>query len=253
MQFWLGVHQPNWLEHAGVPLMVSHVRLAKRRTLPRARGPWVLDSGAFSELAQHGRFTTPPIAYASAVRRYADEIGNLAWAAPQDWMCEPFMLAKTGLTVAEHQQRTIVSYLELRSSGLPFIPVLQGWTADDYLRHAVGYGHAGVDLTAEPVVGLGSVCRRQGTDSIFAIVRALDACGIRLHGFGMKTEGLARASFGLVSADSMAWSYQARRNPGFADCTHKSCANCLRYALWWRERVLARCTGHEQLTLEGAA
>ncbi len=34
--------------------------------------------------------------------RYRDEIGCLLWAAPQDWMCEPWITAKTGLTVAEH-------------------------------------------------------------------------------------------------------------------------------------------------------
>lgn len=39
------------------------------------------------------------------------------------------MLARTGLTVREHQERTIANFLELRriAPGLPFIPVLQGW------------------------------------------------------------------------------------------------------------------------------
>jgi hypothetical protein len=31
-----------------------------------------------------------------------------------DWMCEPFMLAKTGLSVREHQQRTVTNYLNPR-------------------------------------------------------------------------------------------------------------------------------------------
>ena len=45
-----------------------------------------------------------------------------------DWMCEPAMLARTGLTVAEHQAGTVANYLELRAAApeLPFIPVLQG-------------------------------------------------------------------------------------------------------------------------------
>ncbi len=251
MKFWLGSHQPNWLAEAGVPLMVSHQRLARRRTLPRAQAPWVLDSGAFSEIAANGHFTTSPKDYVAAVRRYAQEIGQLAWAAPQDWMCEPFMLKRTAFTVAEHQAMTTVNYLQLRSSGLPIVPVLQGWTIDDYKHHVDAYERAGIDLAAAPLVGLGSVCRRQATDTIVGLVSALQP--LRLHGFGMKTDGVARASFGLASADSMAWSYQARRNPGFADCPHRSCANCLRYALWWRQRVLARCHGSEQLALEGVA
>jgi hypothetical protein len=49
----------------------------------------------------------------AAVRRYRDEIGSLDWAAPQDWMCEPFILAKTGLSVREHLRRTVADYLRL--------------------------------------------------------------------------------------------------------------------------------------------
>jgi hypothetical protein len=69
------------------------------------------------------------------VWRYRDEIGQLDWAAPQDWMCVPFILAKTGLSVEEHQRRTVTNYLKLKelASDLPFIPILQGWDLDDYL------------------------------------------------------------------------------------------------------------------------
>ncbi len=88
MRFWLGVHKPAWLERTSVPLMVSHRILHERRTLPRTRGPWVLDSGGFTELSMYGGWWTTPADYVAAARRYADEIGQLAWAAPQDWMCE---------------------------------------------------------------------------------------------------------------------------------------------------------------------
>lgn len=247
MRFHVGAHQPDWLWRTNVPLFISHARLRHRRTFPRAVGPWALDSAAFSDIATHGEFTTTPTDYTAAVRRYQTDIGRLLWAAPQDWMCEPFMLAKTGLTVADHQRRTITGYLELRhlAADLPFIPVLQGWTRDDYLRHADDYAAAGIDLTSEPLVGLGSVCRRQHTPTIAGIVAALQP--LRLHGFGVKTEGLTQYSYGLTSADSMAWSYAARRSPPLPGCTHRNCANCLRYALRWRTGVLARCTGNQQL------
>ena len=248
MRFWLGTHQVDWLGKTEVPLMVSHRRLAKHVGLPRARGPWVLDSGAFSEIAEHGCFTTTPMAYALAVTRYRDEIGNLQWCAPQDWMCEPHMLRRTGMTVLQHQKLTTGNYLWLRDTGIPVIPVLQGWRIGDYLDHASAYERAGVDLEREPVVGLGSVCRRQHTDSIVALVGALQP--LRLHGFGMKSAGISRAAYGLASADSMAWSYNARRARALAGCTHRSCANCLRYALWWRQRVLASCHGAQQGAFE---
>jgi len=42
-----------------------------------------------------------------------------------------------------------------------------------------------------------------------------------------------------VSADSMAWSLQARLLPPTPGHTHKSCANCLEFALDWRSDLLA--------------
>lgn len=242
MRFWLGTHHPEWLGRVDVDLFVSRRALARRRSLPRATAPWALDSGGFSELSLHGLWTLTPSAYVAEVRRFRDEIGSLAWAAPQDWMCEPTMLARTGLDVAEHQRRTVENYLELRSLApeLPFVPVLQGWNIGEYWRHVDAYGDAGVDLAAEQLVGLGTVCRRQHTGSAAALVASLAAEGLRLHGFGFKRTGLAATGESLASADSLAWSYHARREPPLPGCTtHKNCANCLRFAIEWREETLA--------------
>src|SRR6266545_4094209 len=188
--FYLVVHEPAWLTRLEVPLLVSHRRLAPRR-LPHAILPWALDSSGFTELAMYGRWQTTPAAYAHAVARYAAEIGNLAWAAPQDWMCEPAILARTGRTVAEHQARTVANYLELRALAptLPFIPVVQGWTISHYLDCVDRYANAGIDLAGLPLVGLGSVCRRQHTPTVAAIVRTLASGGLHLHGFGISTRG----------------------------------------------------------------
>jgi hypothetical protein len=164
-------------------------------------------------------------------------------AAPQDWMCEPFMIERTGLRVAEHLHRTVENYLTLRrlAPGLPFIPCVQGWRLADYLACLELYASAGVDLAALPRVGLGSVCRRQSTAEIAVIVTELARRGLRLHGFGVKTGGLHLYGHLLASADSMAWSYAARRAPALPGCTgHKNCANCLVYATRWRSRVLSR-------------
>jgi hypothetical protein len=242
-RFYLGTHHVGWLQRTSVPLFVSHRWLVKRRRLPRALDAWALDSGGFTELALHGRWETTPAVYAASVRRYRDEIGGLAWAAPQDWMCEPFMLARTGLTVRQHQERTVANLLELRALApdLPFVPVLQGWSLAEYFHRGVElYERAGVDLRSEPVIGLGSVCRRQSTGEIHAIVEAPAGLGLRLHGFGVKTSGLERYAEHLASADSLAWSYNARRSAPLPGCEHRSCANCLRYALRWRGQVLDR-------------
>jgi hypothetical protein len=67
--FFLGTHQPGWLGHARIPLFVSDVRLRVYKTLPRAAAPWALDSGGFSELQNHGRWTVGPREYVARVRR----------------------------------------------------------------------------------------------------------------------------------------------------------------------------------------
>jgi len=239
--FYLGAHQPHWLQRAGFPLFVSHRQIARRRTLPRAACRWALDSGGFTELALHGRWTVPPEDYAAAVTRYARQVGGLDFAAPQDWMCEPFITGQTGLTVREHIARTVENYLILArlAPGL-IVPVVQGYLLEDYLSCCDLYASAGVDLAALPRVGLGSVCRRQSTAQIAVIVTELARRGLSLHGFGVKTGGLHLYGHLLTSADSMAWSYAARRAPALPGCTgHKNCANCLTYATWWRRACSA--------------
>jgi len=56
--FYLGTCQVSWLATAGVPLFVSHRRLAPRKTLPRAIAEWALDSGGFTELSLFGEWRT---------------------------------------------------------------------------------------------------------------------------------------------------------------------------------------------------
>jgi hypothetical protein len=168
-------------------------------------------------------------------------------------MCEPWVLARSELasTVTTAQTYTVANYLELRNlaAELPIVPVLQGQTLSDYRRCADMYERAGIDLEAEPLVGLGSVCRRQGNTDIAELVGAL--AGLRLHGFGVKTDGLRRYGWCLASADSLAWSYDGRR---VRPCPHRgnlSCNNCLAHALEWRATVTAPTTPRAvQLTLE---
>lgn len=243
VQFFLGIHLPNWLELTDVPLFVSTRRLSGRKTLPVARGPVAIDSSGYSELSLYGDWRIAARQYVADVRRYEGEIGQFAWAAVQDWMCEPWVLQKTGLTIKTHQALTVASLLELRDRApdVAWAPVLQGWAPTDYLRHVDAYAHWGVDLAAEPIIGVGSVCRRQAMPEAIEICRSLSDLGLRLHGFGIKKNGLFKLANYLTSADSMAWSFDARRKqrPECGSVTHKNCANCLIYALRWRAELLS--------------
>ena len=239
MDFYLGTQNPHWLSRFRIPMFISRTKLYERKTLPRAIAPWCLDSGAFSEIATHGKWTISELEYASFVDRCAEEIGLLQWVAPMDWMCEPDMLLKTGLSIDEHQKRTTENVVNLRElTNVPVIPVLQGWYLEDYLGHVEQYRQAGIFLESEPTVGLGSVCRRQNTTYAEAIVAHLARLGISLHAFGFKLTGLRTTGHLLKSADSMAWSFNARMNPPLPNHTHKSCAQCFDWALQWREKAL---------------
>ena len=186
---------------------------------------------------------SPPLPqYADAADRYACQAGRLDFAAPQDWMCEPAILARTGLSVREHQDRTVASYLELRALAphLPFIPVVQGWHLADYLACVELYRSAGVDLTRLPLIGLGSVCRRQSTGQIAVIVTTLASLGpaaARVRDQNLRPAPV-RPPAGLGRLDGL----ELRRPPAPAlpGCTgHRNCANCLAYATAWRARILA--------------
>lgn len=240
MRFYLGTHIPAWLGQFDVPLFISARRLAARKSLPHAIAPWALDSGGFSELTLFGAWRTTAQEYASAVKRYADEIGQLAWASIQDWMCEPAMIKHTGLSVREHQRRSVDSYLRLRELQpvVNWLPVVQGYQADDYMVCVEMYSRAGVDLEQFAVVGLGSVCRRQSTRDAERIVVRLSQMGLHLHGFGFRTTGLRSVARLLASADSMAWSYEARYLPPMPNHRHARCNNCPAFALSWYSEVL---------------
>lgn len=253
--FYLGTDRAAWMD-GDVPMMLSMAQLWRRRRPMVVRCPWALDSGAFSEIAKHGRWTISPTEFVDGVRRV------LAWpgVAPdfvgqQDWMTEPHVLAQTGMTIDRHQALTVENLIALReiAPDVPWLPTLQGQTVADYLRHVERWHAAGVDLAAEPRVGLGSVCRRESTGEIEAIVLALD--GLRLHGFGCKAGALRRVGYRLASADSYAWSYAGRRRrpcnrPGHGRA--KSDGHCRVWAMEWRDRVLAQME-FQQTHLGGVA
>jgi len=210
--FYVGLHKP-W--HAAVlPRAFMSVNVLRRRRKPVACRDVIVDSGAFTELAQYGRYRHSVAAYAADLRRLASVV-TITAAVAQDYMCEPFMLAKTGLTLADHQRLTIERYDELLAEGLPFpiLPVLQGYEPADYVRHVDAYGDR---LGPGQWVGVGSVCKRNGHPrQVLAVLEAIARRrpDLRLHGFGIKKTALEHEGVRalLFSADSLAWSYSARR------------------------------------------
>ena len=236
MLFFIGWHQPcNGASGCGdfPRAMISVNRLVKRKSAFAVQD-WILDSGAFTRLLKgHGHLS---------VDQYADEIirwngnGNLVAAVAQDYLCDPAILAATGLTIPDHQRLTIERYDDLLCAlaeksctqsldkaysdcfddfhvsdetrlAIPYImPVLQGYEPQDYVDHIRQYGDR---LAHGAWVGVGSICGRSGNPGqIESVLMAIHAKrpDLKLHGFGIKKVALSSSIVWdiLHSADSMA-------------------------------------------------
>lgn len=218
-RFYVGIHHP----HRAWPLTLRGFRVCISANVLRDRvcevpflgcdEPWLLDSGAFTQVALRGGFSQSPQDYAAMIRRYA-RTGLIA-ASTQDYMCERPALRATGMTVAQHQALTLDRLDAIRDAGtdgVHLLPVLQGRSPDDYRRHLEAYGDR---IGHGAWVGVGSLCKRQGRPEVIAAI--LDAIlndrpDLRLHGFGCKRTSLMDEAVRsrLATADSMAWSYAAR-------------------------------------------
>lgn len=213
MEFYIGLHQPSDARHFD-RCLISIARLRKRRG-NFVVNRWMLDSGAYSELADHGRYRDPVEVYARQIERWS-WCGQLEAAVGQDYMCAPPVLAKTGLSIADHQRLSIERYDALRAlvhSRTYVLPTLQGWQPEEYAAHVRDYGQR---LAPGAWVGVGSVAARSDdTALVLAILRAIkqERPDLKLHGFGLKAATFAAPELAtmLHSADSIAWSFAARR------------------------------------------
>jgi hypothetical protein len=271
---YLTINTVSWLWRTdvgldGVPICISRNRLAGYLgTLKPARDvDLLIDSGAFTELKNHGRQRLTAAQFVAEIRTHLAHIapGRRVKVSQQDWMCERVVIyggkTKDGVFVGtrptidpdgvmsfdelvyEHQRRSVDNLIELRrlAPDLHIVPVLQGSTLMQYARHAGMLEQAGIRLADEEVVGLGSVCRRQGTRDIEQIVRYLARLGIALHGFGVGVEGLEMYGDRIASSDSNAFSFNGRRAVGL--CPHgivKWETNCPMKARDWWDGAQAR-------------
>ncbi|GJH04998.1 hypothetical protein [Paraburkholderia terrae] len=234
MRFFTGLHQPSDAQHFHAAF-ISKNRLKKRKS-GFAVGDWIMDSGAFTTILTHGGYPEGVEVYAAEIKRWSKN-GNLLAAVAQDYMCEAYMLKITGMTIEQHQNLTIERYDALTQcdvGGVYILPVLQGYAPEDYVRHIEMYGDR---LKHGAWVGVGSVCKRNGDPrAIERVLMAIKAVrpDLRLHGFGLKSTALSSWIVRelLHTADSMAWSFSARKQGRNG--------NDWREAKRWTERINSR-------------
>ena len=221
VRFYVGLHHPSDAHRFERACISINALRGRKKPIPSVRV--LVDSGAFTELNLHGKYRHSVDEYAAELHRlHTEGVVQIEAAVAQDYMCEAFMLAKTGMTIPDHQRLTIERYDALKKSlddrfggrcPFPVLPVLQGYSPADYVRHVVAYGSR---LLEGMWVGVGSVCKRNGAPELIAAV--LEAIAnvrpdLRLHGFGVKLTALRNAAVRalLATADSMAWSFAARK------------------------------------------
>lgn len=239
-RFYLGADQPHWLRLTSVPLFLSRRSMIRRNTWPKKRGRWAIDSGGWSELSMYGRYSVTARQYTAEVRTWTACVGKPDFVACLDWLCDPPSVSKTQLSVKEHQKRTTDSYLELMrlDPTIPWMPVLQGWTAFEYFQHFEEYGRRGVDLTKLPIVGVGSIfVKGRGYAVLEAVLESLCVMGVKCHGFGFKQRELKQAHQWTHTADSMAWGMPYYWNVHRAGKRDEE--KPISFALKWREKLLA--------------
>lgn len=264
MTFYLGISHPNLMTTADVPLFVCASSLSRYRSTGehfplRMNAPWAGDSGAYAALmlranpSGHPWFSHPD-EYGGMWTRLVEDVGPPDFVGIQDFPCEIQCLKRTGATVYEHQVATLENYLYLAENFpfIPWLPTLQGWLPHQYVEHYRMYRAAGIELSDQHRVGIGSVCRRGSQRDIARVLNTLAPLNMKMHAFGLSINGLRLVGDLLRSSDSHAWSATARRErirlPG---CTHMSrpdritglrtptdCRNCFRYALAYREEVM---------------
>jgi hypothetical protein len=240
-EYYTGIDDPvraNWLnEHKNIELgfMLSANRIKSRKKEIVNKGKWMLDSGAFTQILQHGKFIISEDKYVEIIKRHEDK--NLVCAVTQDYMCEPFILDITGKSVRDHIRMTVQRYFnilkKMRKAGCKtmLLPVLQGIDAEDYieclhlyeegwwkLQNTYGYLYrfGGEEFARPHRIGFGSMCKRNGNPGeVEAILDQMeyDLANFHVHLFGFKTTGLNfkwEIASRIHSADSFAYSKRDR-------------------------------------------
>lgn len=197
-----------WATRPPTPLMIAASSCYRRgslrvRPFPRQARPTFCDSGGFVFASRNREYPFTCNDYLVWLMQM-----NPDYASVMDYPCEE-EIAPDAEAVRERQLRTITNARLLMGADVPWcwLPVIQGFHRDQYLRHVSDYQEA--DLV-RPYMGIGSLCNRTSTQDIVEIVEAIAEAlpGVRFHLFGVKlqiVESKVALPLQVTSADSGAW------------------------------------------------
>jgi hypothetical protein len=183
-------------------------RLRVRRPPAGVLASLALDSGGFTAARKWGEYPWSVADYARWARILVAE-RPVDWVATMDYACEPGVNRQTWAT---NRQRIAATVAQARrcldaAPALPWLPVVQGYTVEDYAACIAHYQTAGIPLA---YAGLGTMCGRPVREAR-RILRTLGLWypQIRWHVFGLHL-GVLRddlAAAAVASWDSYAWNW----------------------------------------------
>jgi hypothetical protein len=210
-QEWLNIYRPNlffiglnprWQMYKFLPTGLNVMFSAfgfwddenrewrKGKKFKRTFGLRFLDSGGYLMLLKYGYYPFSVVNYANLVARLKPN-----FYAPMDFACEPDLVSKSKIelkTVEERIRATVENAAKLAEweNQLPgqMVPVIQGYTIDEYLECLRLHNEAG---TVRDYMAVGSMCRRISDEGLAELIPAIyyaaqEAGCSKLHFFGLK-------------------------------------------------------------------
>lgn len=200
-----------------VPIMLPASSFARHRLrapkLHSGLDDIAVDCGGFVATFRWGDYRYTPAEYVDFCRGVRPR-----WAATMDYCCEPEITAEQSGLVLSRQDRTTEQawrfWLTYRDEPWVWVPTVQGWSVDDYRRHARDLqplvramrDHYGAESAFR--VGIGTLCRRASVGLIRDVVQAVreQLPDVGLHLWGVKLTLLKQGTPpSVVSFDTAAW------------------------------------------------
>lgn len=252
MKFYVGISSLTHIKDVPKYFMFSTNRLLKRKSkINNLNKEWILDSGGYTQLLLNGKYTFTIDDYIKIITLQEPD-----YYVSMDWMCEPWMMEKTGKNIKHHLRKTIENHTKIKEiydGNSKLMGVIQGYRKEDYLKCIDDLKAYGL---IERYMGIGTLCRRQATEEAMEIISLIKSnlpSWVKLHGFGIKTLAFKKKQVldMLYSADSHSWSFEGRRlcrrivnEDGDCECDGekcfskaKNCANCGRYMKHWTLKI----------------
>ena len=205
---------PNVMISAGSVWQPKTNKFSLSRThIPDTVEQVFLDSGGYSFFSYYPDYPFTIEEYINLANIIKDQSG-ITRVVTLDYPCEPDINRSRVSTNEERIQKTVSNAVECiqYDETIPWLPVIQGYTIDEYLYCVDLYKDAGI---TSDYWAIGSICSRKGFPyKIRRIITTLsEALQSKIHAFGISLKYLYDPQIfnNIYSSDSAAWVWGATK------------------------------------------